>query len=110
MGGKMIFNTYEWKESYDYSLLMKGLELLKTKFEYYKLREGMIQKFHYYTENVDGHWITFPIIVEKHRAYFCSVLITPWNNELYQKLEDLQKKFLIRINMIPELKEKFVIK
>ncbi|MCB8566295.1 hypothetical protein [Fusobacterium ulcerans] len=106
----MIFNTYEWKESYDYSLLMKGLVLLKAKFEYYKLREGMIQKVHYYTENVDGHWITFPIIVEKHRAYFCPVLITPWNNEVYKRLDELQKKFLIRINMIPELKDKFIIK
>ena len=69
----------------------------------------MIPKFHYYTENVDGHWITFPIIVEKHRAYFCPVLITPWNNELYQRLEELQIKFLMRINMIPELKDKFIL-
>ena len=67
----MIFNAYEQKKDYNSTILIKDLELLKEKFEYYKLREGIIQKFHYYTENVDGYWITFPIIVEKHRAYFC---------------------------------------
>lgn len=52
----------------------------------------MIQKFHYYTENVNGYWVSFPIIVEKERAYFCPVLIEPFNNDLYQNHEDLQTK------------------
>lgn len=106
----MIFHTYEWKEEYKPSSLMKGLELLKEKFEHSQVREGLIQKFHYYTENVDGYWISFPIIVEKERAYFCPVLIEPFNNALYQTLEDLQIKFLMRINTVPELKDKFIIK
>jgi len=106
----MIFHTYEWKEEYKPSSLMKGLELLKEKFEHYQVRENMIQKFHYYTENVNGYWVSFPIIVEKERAYFCPVLIEPFNNALYQTLEDLQIKFLMRINTVPELKDKFILK
>lgn len=51
----MIFHTYEWKEEYKPSSLMKG-------------------------------------------------------NDLYQNLEDLQIKFLIRINTVPELKDKFIVK
>lgn len=105
----MIFNLYEWKE-YNSSSLMKGLELLKEKFEHYQLREGLIQKFHYYTENVNGSWISFPIIQEKNRAYFCPVIIDPFDDELYQALAELQKKFLIKVNMIPELKDKFILK
>lgn len=105
----MIFNTYEWKD-YKPDILMKGLEKLKEYFEYYKEREAYTQKYHYYTENIDGYWISFPIIIEDHRVYFCPVLITPWNNEMYKILDELQKKFLIRINMVPELKDKFVIK
>ena len=84
----MVFHTYEWKKEYKPSSLMKGLELLKEKFEHYQVRENMIQKFHYYTENIDGYWVSFPIIVEKERAYFCPVLIEPFNNDLYQNLED----------------------
>lgn len=105
----MIFNTYEWKD-YEPDIFMKGLEKLKEYFEYYKERDAYTQKYYYYTENIDGYWVSFPIIKECHRVYFCPVLITPWNNEMYQKLEELQKKFLIKINMIPELKDKFVIK
>ncbi|WP_070580958.1 hypothetical protein [Fusobacterium sp. HMSC073F01] len=70
----------------------------------------MIQKFHYYTENLDGYWVSFPIIVEKNRVYFCPVLIEPFNNTLYQNLEELQKKFLMKINAVPELKDKFILK
>ena len=49
----MIFHTYEWKKEYKPSSLMKGLELLKEKFEHYQLREGLIQKFHYYRGSSD---------------------------------------------------------
>lgn len=106
----MIFHTYEWKKEYKPSSLMKGLELLKEKFEHYQLREGLIQKFHYYTENVNGSWISFPIIQEKNRVYFSPIIIEPFDNELYETLEDLQIKFLMRINAVSELKDKFIIK
>lgn len=49
----------------------------KSCFGYYKEREAYTQKYHYYTENVDGYWISFPVIIEDHRVYFCPVHITP---------------------------------
>ena len=44
---------------------MKDLELLKEKFEHYQVRKNMIQKFYYYTENVNGYWDSFTISVKK---------------------------------------------
>lgn len=88
----------------------KTIEELKEYFEYYKEREVYTQKYLYCTENVDGYWISFPIIKGGHRVYFCPVLISTWSNEVYKRLDELQRNFLTRINMIPELKDKFVIK